>query len=264
MSSENENTMSERELLEKYSQEKKELLERQKIDKVTNQLTKNLQETLENSFSGKEPSLSEVIQESEFYKSIAENIRLGVRNIYNDIASTHSIYAEFDKDQAEQLFSETSEQLRQVVEFTEQATNSIMQHIERHLEYSDTVMEYLKQSDISPDQVEEMRNYNNQLSMDLTDMMTTLSFQDITGQRIKKAANAIKKIEKMLLELYLSSGLILKAYETSPEQDYETLAEGTKEKAVDISEQIINSELKGPNTVTSQQDIDDLLAQFDL
>ncbi len=258
MGNDKNSTMSERELLEKYQQEKMQLLEKQKIEKVTNELTKNVKDTLASSSS------SDPMQESEVYKNIAENIRAGVKNIYNDIASSRTAVAEFDKEQVEQLFSETSEQLNAVVEFTEQAAFSIMQHIEKHLDYSDQITNYLQEKNPSIDQLEEMRNFNSELNMDLIDMMTTLSFQDITGQRIKKAANAIKKIEKMLLELYLSSGLLLKAYESSPHRNLESLAEETKEKALGISEQIINSELKGPNKVSSQQDIDDLLAQFDL
>ena len=85
--------------------------------------------------------------------------------------------------------------------------------------------------------------------------MTTLSFQDLTGQRIKRIIEAIKKVEQIVLDLYLSTGIQLKAREEAPDRDISDLEAEAKQKV---------SELKGPQTKIKQGDVDDLLAQLGL
>ena len=102
------------------------------------------------------------------------------------------------------------------------------------------------------------------LGDDLVALMTAMSFQDITGQRIKKAVSAIKQLEATVLELYVSSGLMMKAYEEQPGQNIANLEEQARVAVADITRKVVGSELKGPDSGSSQGDIDALLAQFGL
>ena len=85
--------------------------------------------------------------------------------------------------------------------------------------------------------------------------MTTLSFQDLTGQRIKRIIEAIKKVEAIVFDLYLSTGIQLKARAEAPDRAIAELEAEAKEKV---------SALKGPQTKVKQGDVDDLLAQLGL
>ena len=86
-------------------------------------------------------------------------------------------------------------------------------------------------------------------------VMTTLSFQDLTGQRIKRIIGAIKKVEQIVFDLYLSTGIQLKAREQAPDKPISELKAEATQKV---------SALKGPQTKTNQGDVDDLLAQLGL
>ena len=86
--------------------------------------------------------------------------------------------------------------------------------------------------------------------------MVTMSFQDLTGQRIKKIINAIVQIEKIVKEVMLSTGLMVQQHKDEPEKDIKTLSADAKTEAT--------SKLEGPSAGTSQGDVDDLLASLGL
>jgi chemotaxis protein CheZ len=90
---------------------------------------------------------------------------------------------------------------------------------------------------------------------DLTEIMTTLSFQDLTGQRIKRIIEALKHIEAIVFDVYMSTGLIVKARDEQPEKNMDELEQETQERV---------TKLKGPQTDASQSDVDDLLSQLGL
>ena len=99
---------------------------------------------------------------------------------------------------------------------------------------------------------------------DLTTLLTILSFQDITGQRIKKVVEALNKIEKSVVELYVSSGLIMEGAEKNPHKDVQTLQDEARKAVEDFRQnRRVSSELKGPDANGfSQNAIDDMLAQL--
>jgi chemotaxis protein CheZ len=101
----------------------------------------------------------------------------------------------------------------------------------------------------------DLRAMSDTLNADLMSIMTTLSFQDLTGQRIKRIIGAIKNVETIVLDLYLSTGLKLKAHQETPEMDLDQI-EAEAERKV--------SELKGPQQDTNQASVDDLLASLGL
>lgn len=86
--------------------------------------------------------------------------------------------------------------------------------------------------------------------------MTTLSFQDLTGQRIKRIIEALKRIEAIVFDVYMSTGLIVKAHDQQPEKNMNELEQETHKKV---------TKLKGPSRdAASQNDVDDLLSQLGL
>jgi chemotaxis protein CheZ len=104
-------------------------------------------------------------------------------------------------------------------------------------------------------EIEDLRAGQQALGEDLMEIMTTLSFQDLTGQRIKRIVSALQQIEKVVFELYMSTGLSMKALEQNPEMSVEEIRQTSKARA---------TELKGPQAGASQSDVDDLLSQLGL
>ncbi|MDR2801234.1 MAG: protein phosphatase CheZ, partial [Desulfovibrio sp.] len=108
--------------------------------------------------------------------------------------------------------------------------------------------------------LERLAALNAGLAGALTDIITDLSFQDLTGQRLKKLIGAIGTIRETVFDLYVSTWLMLKTREETPERDLEEIAAESR-KTVEV---IKNSELKGPQLGASQANVDDLLASLGL
>ena len=202
-------------------------------------------------------------EEQELYHRLSKQMRKGLKQIYKEI-STATSDSPGVPDQTGQLFHEASAQLAEVVAATQTATESIMDIVERHMDYqaeSQGLIAAVRTGTATPEQLDRLEHMNTALGADLTNIMTALSFQDLTGQRIKKVVYALDKIESTVIELYVSSGLILEGRELDPQKDIAAL-EQEAQKAVENLKQG-KSELKGPSTDgVSQDNIDAMLAQL--
>lgn len=199
--------------------------------------------------------------DNNFYKQLSEEMRAGLKNIYHHAATAT------EKTSTDALFNEATDQLDEVVKATETAAMNIMEIVEKRQELAQEAQDLLDRlGQILPDNpdVRRLAQINTGLELDLTTLMTTLSFQDITGQRIKRAMQALTAIEHSVLELYLSSGLALKAAEQAPQKDASLLREEVQ-NAVKEYKEAKKSELKGPDkNAPSQAAIDDMLSQLGL
>ena len=151
------------------------------------------------------------------YRQLNDDMREGLKRIYQQISEATSGQL-LGCDEADHLFNEASDQLREVMEATEKATMSILEVVEKQLERqmeSAELIEALLNGSASAEQKERLKAINTDLGDDLTNEITTLSFQDITGQRIKKVVEALNRIEGTVVELYVSSGLFLDGAEKS-------------------------------------------------
>lgn len=253
---------------------------RQVMEDVTETLTANLREVLSTTLEKQlTESLTTSLLESEFYRRISTDMRSGLRRIYKEMSDARNAAspgtpvvsdvpdAAAEKAAADKLFHDASEQLSAVLRQTEDAANTIMGVVEKHMDWqaeSAELLEKARKGRITPTEWQRLNEINQVLGDDLVSLMTAMSFQDLTGQRIKKVVAAIKQLESTVLELYLSSGLMMKAYEEQPGQDLASLEEQTKAAVQDLKQKVEGSELKGPSADANQQDIDDLLAQFGL
>ncbi|MEG2140856.1 MAG: protein phosphatase CheZ [Bilophila sp.] len=239
-------------------------------DKLTGDLrdvlAKTLSQTLEQQISS---ALTQALLESEVYRRISSDLRTGLQRIYKEIsaASTGSalpVEAVPDKARADKLFHEASEQLSAVLTQTEQATVTILEVVERNMDLQLEAEDLFAKMNSSKDETERKRleEINKTLGDDLNTIMLSLSFQDLTGQRIKRAVSALKEIESTVVELYLSTGLLLQSYVESPDKTLEEIEEETRKKVSTLkSGSVIDSSLKGPADA-SQKQIDDLLSQL--
>lgn len=208
--------------------------------------------------------MSDQPSEPAVYKQLTADMRQGLRDIYRQIYTA-------SKDQplpgpaTDALFHEASDQLDEVLKATESATMSIMEIVERHLDLQAQNTELLaavRQGTATPSQVHMLEENNSRLGDDLTTLLTTLSFQDITGQRIKRVVDALNQIESTVVELYISSGLMLEGAENSPQKTAAELRDEAA-KALKAFHQRRQAALKGPDkNGISQSAIDDMLAQL--
>lgn len=203
------------------------------------------------------------LQEQEMYQRLSKRMRGGLKEIYKEITTAASADT-LVPNQTGELFHEASAQLAEVIESTKTATDSIMDIVELHMDLqaeASEIMTAMRKGEATPEHMDRLECINTTLGNDLTNIMTTLSFQDLTGQRIKKVVFALDKIESTVVDLYVSSGLIMQGREQDPEKALETL-EREAHEAVALMKKNKPSELKGPNKDVSQANIDDLLAQL--
>ncbi|EKO38871.1 MAG: chemotaxis protein [Solidesulfovibrio magneticus str. Maddingley MBC34] len=241
-----------------------ELLERL-LEKIVQEVVPDLREsigvTIEKEVAR---TLSRALLESEFHKRLNQEMRDGLQDIYKEIVqaakhgSEQTAEGDGGRHQADQLFQEAAQQLDNILQTTESATSEIMDIVEKHMELQAecaAILDGLPGGYAGPKEVTRLKSANEALGEDLMRIMTTLSFQDLTGQRIKRIITAIKKVEQIVLDLYLSTGLQIRAQAQAPDRNIEDLKAEAKQKV---------SELKGPQSDVKQGDVDDLLAQLGL
>jgi chemotaxis protein CheZ len=239
-----------------------ELVERL-LEKILQEVVPDLRDSISATIEREvAKTLSRALLESEFHQRLNQEMREGLQDIYKEInqaAKTENGHtAQGDRRQADLLFQEAAQQLDKILQTTESATTEIMDIVEKHMDLQARAaddLNALEKGQAAPEAIARLREGNAALGDDLMRIMTTLSFQDLTGQRIKRIIEAIKKVEQIVLDLYLSTGLQMKAWAEEPEKDMEVLQAEAKQKV---------SELKGPQTKVKQGDVDDLLAQLGL
>lgn len=221
------------------------------LERITSRAEETIRQVITQALSEEiHRTLTKALTESEFYKTISQELHTGLGSIYKEIhtAAAGGITPGVD---AQGIFSETSQQLDAIVETTEKATEQIMGIIERHME---AVARIREKAALLPNS-EEVCAYFDSLDADLMEIMTALSFQDLTGQRIKRIVRALDEVQRIVFDLYVDAGLSMKALAENPDQSVEEIRQASKAKT---------SELKGPQLGSNQNAVDDLLAQLGL
>ena len=243
-----------------------EVLERV-LARVTEKVAESVRQTVVEAVQRELSStMTKVMVESEFYRQVNEEMRTGLRDIYRDIANAaegKEPPAKTDSGHTQQLFSDAARQIEEIMQTTLRATENIMETAEKLLDRQTEAAELMAGLEVkakSKDALKRLEQYNAELAEALTSIITELSFQDLTGQRLKKLVTAISAIRETVFDLYMSTGLMIKTKEENPEEDLDSIAENSRRKV----EEIKNSELKGPSLDSSQQDVDDLLASLGL
>ncbi len=239
----------------------KEQLSQELLNRITTKAESTIREVISAALTEEiNRALTMALTEGEFYRSISTDLQDGLKSIYREInaAATSSAPEQPTAPPvADEMFSEASTQLGAILQTTEKATESIMGLVEKHLDATEraaALLDSLENGENRPE-IAELRAGNQALGEDLMEIMTTLSFQDLTGQRIKRIVAALRQIEKVVFELYMATGLSMKAMEQNPEQSVEEIRQASKARA---------TELKGPQAASSQTDVDDLLSQLGL
>lgn len=226
-------------------------------DKVAEAVKETVTEAVQRELSS---TMTKVMVESEFLRQVNDEMRLGLKGIYQEIASASLDEEAADTSRTQKLFKDATRQIEEIMQTTLEATEKIMTTVERLLDQQSQARALLDGLTEKNETTERLAALNTELEASLTDIITDLSFQDLTGQRLKKVVSAISSIRETVFDLYVSTGLMLKSQEEAPEKDIAEIAEESRRKVAEIR----NSELKGPSMDSSQKDVDDLLASLGL
>ncbi|MDR2050969.1 MAG: protein phosphatase CheZ [Deltaproteobacteria bacterium] len=212
-------------------------------------------------------SLKRLREEKEFHKKLNEDMLQGLRNIYKEIAQlapgVSGEGAPRSGDDATGIFHELSRHLEEAMLTTLQAADDIMNRAEALQENQDTEEKFLlalRGHGEGKAKIDEILALLRADKETVTSIVTALSFQDLTGQHLKKVVQALESIRRIVVQTYVSAGLMLKKSEDEPEKNLELIAEESRKSALDTVS--AGSELRGPVLGSSQKDVDDLLSKL--
>lgn len=231
------------------------------MQRVSDQLVASLTESFTSTVEKKiNRSLSKTLLEGEFYKRVNEDLQEGLVNIYHEVknAKGNKNGQLLTGENPDELFTKASDQLDAVLKTTEKAAEDIIDIVEKLQEMQASVAKIVKgleSGGITKQDREELTKINGTLGQDLSQIMVTMSFQDLTGQRIKIIIDTIRKVEDIVKQVVMSTGLMIRAREEEPELEFDKIEEETKTKV---------SKLTGPTADSSQSEVDDLLASMGL
>lgn len=144
---------------------------------------------------------------------------------------------------------DVSERLSYVMQTTEEASNKTLSSAENALAIIENLLEQFSEN-------AEVRQLLSQLQSEMTDIMMSQSFQDLTGQVLKRVMILVSSLEQSLVDLIEKSGI-----------DYAQIP-GRQQS----SDQIKAAEMQGigPNvtqkskqdSASSQDEVDDLLGDL--
>ena len=183
-------------------------------------------------------------------------------------------------DLTEKYIPQTADQLEGIIETTEHAANKIMDNLESLQSDSETMAAILSdlesgkisipagngaayEAEIDSQASEAMAPLIKHLtaiiaanSAMIAETFVQMSFQDLTGQRIKRIMNLVSHMESRLQKMVVSFGIKVAEKERNPDISDTELAQAVAEK---------ESELAGPQKIgcgLDQAGIDELLANI--
>ncbi|MEW6417071.1 MAG: protein phosphatase CheZ [Nitrospirota bacterium] len=99
------------------------------------------------------------------------------------------------------------DRLQFVMDQTEEAANKTLGIVEKYILSMDEISSHIRNIKEPADSVNYLKNFKNSLEDDLTEILTTQSFQDITGQTIKRVIKLVGDIEEELVRLVTTFGV---------------------------------------------------------
>lgn len=203
-----------------------------------NDMVTFMQAISQNDYESAENAIERIAHESqsELYKEIGKV----TRKLHDAIRGFRDTIDPKVREIAETDMPDTVDKLQMVIQKTEEAANKTMGIVDTYLVGMGHLDTHLAKIQGPTESVDYLKHFRGQLEMDMIDILTTQSFQDLTGQTIKKVIKQVGEIEFELVKLVATFGT---------RDDIEHHA-----SAVAAADEM-------PETV-SQSDVDDLLKNF--
>jgi chemotaxis protein CheZ len=154
---------------------------------------------------------------------------------------------------------QATDQLEGVIACTEMAANRIMDNLEamqREAEEMKNLLRELKQGKGPISLVEGVDSFLERHMALISDSFVQMSFQDLTGQKIKKITQLVALTEERLRKMIISFGVKLNEKEKNPHLSEEELNKTVREKVSGLDSSA------GSEQGLRQSDIDEILARI--
>ena len=197
--------------------------------------------------------LTQELAHGKFYQNLVLEMESGIGEIYREINEFKQAILSDDArvDESRELLSDASDQLEGIVATTEEATNRIMDAVEACQQRSNRAARLLASFPASEKrgQLQELLGAMNQ---DYMEIITACSFQDITGQKVKRVIDLIRVLEEQVITLLVRVTTKLRAKESgADERETEAQARAALKKLRPKGERGFN-----------QEEVDALLAEL--
>ena len=129
------------------------------------------------------------------------------RKLHDSIKSFKEALDPRLKDMAMSDMPSAIDKLQFVIEKTEEAANKTMGIVEKYILSMDDLSSHVRNIKEPQESVEYLKKFKNELEDDFTEILTTQSFQDLTGQTLKKVITLVGDIEEELVSLIATFGV---------------------------------------------------------
>jgi len=177
-------------------------------------------------------NMAKAMSEGDYYREANVHMRGELGKLADYINKTRQSLRVLDPTirESSQLIPQASMQLSSITDATEKAAHKIMSIAEKFMEDRDIIAEEIENLrkiydnylvDKDTDFVENLQvieDINEENRGELLEILTTLSFQDLTGQKIKKIVQLVDEIENKILELLVIFGIEM---DENPEETLE-------------------------------------------
>ncbi|HMK61509.1 MAG TPA: protein phosphatase CheZ [Dissulfurispiraceae bacterium] len=141
--------------------------------------------------------------QAELFKEVGKV----TRKLHDSIKSFKEALDPRLKDMAMTEMPSAIDKLQFVIEKTEEAANKTMGIVEKYILVMDDLSAHIRNVKEPPEAAEYLKKFKNELEDDFTEILTTQSFQDLTGQTLKKVITLVGDIEEELVGLIATFGV---------------------------------------------------------
>ncbi len=221
------------------------------VDQLTESVTGRVSEIVKDSLSQivqQEISiaLAKALDQGQFYRTVNEEVIDGIGSIYSEILSVKKSLNADSSTESLSLLNESDSILDGIIKATERATLKILDCLE-HMQQEMNELRKLVDHNVS------VAEKLDRLDRVILNVMTELSFQDLTGQQVKRVIESLKKVEDIVFNVYATSEILKKSKEQSPECGVAEIREKVKAFLGDA---------KSKKSMIDQEGVDSLLEQM--
>jgi chemotaxis signal transduction protein/chemotaxis regulatin CheY-phosphate phosphatase CheZ len=159
----------------------------------------------ENNYDAADAAVAKIVKNGrgDLFKEVGKI----TRKLHDSVKSFKDAIDPKLKDFAQSDIPTAVDKLQYVIEKTEEAANRTMSIVEKYILRMDDLATHIRQVQGPPETVAFLKEFKNGLEDDLSEVLTTQSFQDLTGQTIKKVITLVHDLEDELVRLISIYGL---------------------------------------------------------
>ena len=172
---------------------------------IFNDMMNFLTAVAENNYDAADMAIAKIVKngQGDLFKEVGKI----TRKLHDAVKSFKEAIDPKLKDIARTDIPTAVDKLQYVIEKTEEAANKTMGVVEKYILRMDDLSAHIRQVQGPPETVAFLKEFKNGLEDDLSEILTTQSFQDLTGQTIKKVIKLVHDLEDELVRLISIYGL---------------------------------------------------------